>query len=98
MVNSQIVRNNTQSGGAVFRLGDTISRFKAVNSTIAYNTNGITEAFYNAGRVELVNTIMLEKLSGGERIVDHCCTAEDFSELGEGNQQKWFSDAGFALY
>lgn len=85
MVNSQIVRNNTQSGGAVFRLGDTISRFKAVNSTIAYNTNGITEAFNNAGRVELVNTIMLEKLSGGERIVDHCCTAEDFSELGEGN-------------
>ena len=99
MVNSMFVRNNNGSTGCIFRIYNTTSSVKAVNCTIAYNTNSVTEAFNNSGTVDLLNTIMLEKLSGGTRSINYCCTSEDFSNLGENNIQAdpMLSKGGFLM-
>ena len=87
MINSLVVRNNTASTGCVFRISDDNSLLNAINCTMAYNTNGVSEAFSNSGNVSLQNCILLEKISGGTRNINYCCTSEDYSEFGNNNIQ-----------
>ncbi|MFA6735087.1 MAG: choice-of-anchor Q domain-containing protein, partial [Sphaerochaetaceae bacterium] len=85
MVNCSIHRNNTRSAGGVIRSYGETYCLSAVNCTFAFNTNGVTPAFSISGTFALLNSIVMEKISGGVGTMDFCCTAIDCSDLGTGN-------------
>ena len=85
MVNSLVIRNNTRSTGSIFRGYDESSSVRGINCSFAYNTNGLTDGFNVIGHIDLLNCIVMEKIQTGTRLLNYCCSAEDYTNLGEGN-------------
>ena len=84
MTNCLVIRNNVKSSGNMIRIEEEAS-LNAVNCTFAQNTNGVIDAFSNSGTATFLNTILRERINGGTRSINYCCTLDDCSSFGSNN-------------